>query len=68
VEPAVWQIANDLLEDDRIAKDLWMAAQEAQKAHSSNGELNKLRGRRLDLIKRQLEATAEHLTELPPEM
>ena len=67
VEPAVWQIAMDLLEDDRIAKDLWTAAQDAQKAHSSDGELNKLRGR-LDLIKRQLEATAEHLTKLPPEM
>ena len=67
VEPAVWQIATDLLEDDRIAKDLWMAAQETQKAHSSDVELNKLRGR-LDLIKRQLEATAEHLTKLPPEM
>ena len=67
VEPAVWQIANDLIEDDRIAKDLWMAAQDAQKSHSSDGELNKLRGR-LDLIKRQLEATAEHLTKLPPEM
>jgi site-specific DNA recombinase len=67
VEPAVWQIAIDLLEDDRIAKDLWAAAQEAQNAHSSDAEFKRLRGR-LDIIKRQLEATAEHLTKLPPEM
>jgi len=67
VEPAVWQIAIDLLEDDLIAKDLWAAAQEAQNAHSSDAEFKRLRGR-LDIIKRQLDATAEHLTKLPPEM